>query len=616
MKITSLFAAAASSALLWLPLATVSAQSQQTEALAWFQAGLKEQDPQKKIAAYQRAITLDPEFVEALYNLGVTYKRRGDLGRAEEYLRRASIIKREGVKNETRFQILYELAGAYRRLEKPAEAETAWREARRLTTNADMRARIALELGRLLAQQGRHQEALTELREGRGLSSENQADFTALIDAIEREVEMQRLYQAAEGALAARRYAEARTLLEQLRAKDTGYRDVTAKLALIDSLLTTEARQTTVAALYDQARRYVADGRWELAVAAYENIQQQAPGYKDVAAQLENARRQLEQKQLTENLEREYASGMAALKARNWARAILAFEEVLRLDRNFRDARKRLSEAQNGLDRESSESVAARYYAEGVSAYGRNDLGAALAALEKVRQINPGYRDTSHLLAEIEAALQPRQSVTVPAPTAAVSSPQVDSLYQAGMAAFDRQDWAQAVFCLEKVQTLAPNYQQVVDYLAQARTNLHLSTPRRAAQAEPGGGLTPAHFAGVLLLVGIVLGVILLSPASRARLQLLRGNHAAAVALYEDLLARHPQRAKFYTNLANLYLLMGRTDEKAMKVFKTVLQLNLATRHRDRIALLVEQNAPPAGRLDADAGAVLGNAMRPESNKQ
>ncbi|MCI0697646.1 hypothetical protein L0337_37275 [candidate division KSB1 bacterium] len=43
-------------------------QSQNSQALAWLKNGLTEKDPQKKIAAYRKAIELDSLFVEAKFN--------------------------------------------------------------------------------------------------------------------------------------------------------------------------------------------------------------------------------------------------------------------------------------------------------------------------------------------------------------------------------------------------------------------------------------------------------------------------------------------------------------------------------------------------------------------
>lgn len=328
-------------------------------------------------------------------------------------------------------------------------------------------------------------------------------------------------------------------------------------------------------------------------------------------------RQQLEQKQLSEKLKNEYLIGVSALKVRDWTRAILAFEKVLEMDRNFRDARKRLAEAQSALERESTETIVARYYANGVAAMNRNDLGGALAALEKVHKINPNYRDVADLLEEVENKMQQQSNSSI---TSAPSSPSLplDSLYQAALAFQEKEEWAQAVLALERLQLLQPNYRDVVDRLALARTNLNLSQDRVAGEATPESGSASLYVAGVLagLIVLPVLGHILFSPVARARIQLFRGNYAAAAQIYERLLTRNPGRLKLYPALANIYLLLGRKDEQALKIFKIILKLNLASRNREEINAIVAQNYLTEGRTDADALEVLENELKARYQKQ
>ncbi len=599
----------------FLAQAVMAQSSQHSEAINWFNQGVAAKDPQQKIAAYSKAIEIDPRFVEALYNLGLVYKKQGDYRLAERYFSRAYNAKPDKIRNDTKVQILFELATTYQQLGKNKECEEAWRRAKSLATNPALRATIALELGRLLAAQKQHDAALVELREGQALDPTKDGDFAELIQTLERERELERLYTALEKAKASGNWQQAKTLLEQILAQKPNDRNVQAQIAEVDSRLNAQARQTTLAALYEQAQKYAAEGKLELAIAAYENLLQQAGNYQDAKVKLEAVRQQLEQKQFNEKLESEYATGLAALKGHDWTRAILAFEKVLAMDRNFREARKRLAEAQSGLDRESTEIIVARYYAEGVSALNRNDWGGALAALEKVRKINPNYRDVAKLLAEVEKALALQShalTTTLPAPAVPVNP---DSLYRNALMALETKDWMQAIVTLEKLQLLQPHYRDVPDLLANARLNLTAKAERVVA---PKAGSNKALYLGaafVAIAILPLLGFIVFSPARRAKIHCWRGNYAAAALLYESVLARHPDKVKFYLALANLYLLLGRTDEKALKVFKTILHLNLATRNRDAISAAVAQSYLTEGRTDAEAIEVLESALQAERRK-
>ena len=106
-----------------------------------------------------------------------------------------------------------------------------------------------------------------------------------------------------------------------------------------------------------------------------------------------------------------------------------------------------------------------------------------------------------------------------------------------------------------------------------------------------------------------------MSPVARARLHLMRGNFATATLIYEGLLARNPGKVKLYPVLANIYLQQGRSDENAMKVYKTILQLNLTTAYRDEINAIVAQKYLTEGRTDSDAIEILESALIAEQRR-
>jgi len=568
---------------------------------------------EKKIEAYTRAVELDPQFVEALFNLGLAYKKQKDNARTEEFLRRAYQATNEGTNDGTKFKIAYELAAASRTLGKKREAEEALLHAKKLPVDPAMRAAVALELGRLFYEQGRLPEAATELRAGRQLGAGFENDFAELLRTVESETGLQTLYESAQRARAGGSAGLAKNLYEQIRAKSPNYRDVTARLLEVETALADETQKQSLEALYVQAQKYAAEEQWEMALVAYESVLQQNALFKDARVKLQEVRTQMEEKLRTRDLESEYAAGMAALRAKDWSRAILSFEKVLAADRNFRDARRRLGEAQNALERESMEIVAARNYAEGVNAMNRNDLGQALAAFEKVRKINPKYRNLETLLAELESTLATPASETQ---TGNPSAPAVDSLYRAALVAEDT-DWMQARLLYEKIQILQPGYRDVVDRLAQARINSEkIETPQVAIQTEPvaeehnsGTGLGWA-FAALLVLPAV--GSMFLSPMVRARFHMSRADYLGALRIYEKLLERNPKRVHLYPKLAHLYLLLGRTDERALKVFKTILQLNLVMPNLEQINTIVAQHFLTEGRTDSDAIQVFEDALKAE----
>jgi hypothetical protein len=121
-------------------------------------------------------------------------------------------------------------------------------------------------------------------------------------------------------------------------------------------------------------------------------------------------------------------------------------------------------------------------------------------------------------------------------------------------------------------------------------------------------------FAALILLSCFVFIISL--PGTRARIHLWRGNPAAAARIYESKLQRNPRKMKLYLPLANIYLKMQRKDDGAIKIYQTILQLNLATEEREKFSEMVAQRYLAEGRTDAEVIEVLENALKAESRKQ
>ncbi len=341
--------------------------------------------------------------------------------------------------------------------------------------------------------------------------------------------------------------------------------------------------------------------------------------------------------------EKEYVAGRAAMRQRNWPVAIQAFKRTLELSPDYRDARKRLAEARTILNNEEIEAVAARYYDEGVAAMNRNDYDGALDAFEKVSRINRRYRDLEELYARLEGrlprvtasdsatlrrpatsfkALRPdttqkviamkadstaagADSLTYSAITVA-SGANLDSLYQQALAALEREDWKSAVITFERIKFVQPDYRNLNDLAAVARTNL-----LRQAKALPLPAKTAGNKVSTAMIIGIVVAGIglallgslfIISRTGRALFYRWRGDDISAALLYERIIAQKPDRIRAYPPLAEIYLRLNRRDATAMRIFQRVLTLNLPTRHRAEIHAIVaeqdrhENQEPPAPR--------------------
>ena len=590
-----------------------TAEPQNSQAKKWYKIGLKERNARKRVAAFTKAVTYDSLYVEALYGLGLAYRDLNDFRNAERYLFKAYNARPFSIDNRLKSAILFDLATVYRRRGKLRDCEETLRGAKGVAVDEKLQGRIAFELGRTLYELGDYDQALAELHEGRQFSQENQKGFNNLISLAEHAAELQRLYEIADRAEGAGNLREARAQFDQIRAKDPKFKDVTGRIARLDSMLEAQTQAASLSALYDRAQSYELEDNLEMAIVTYENLLKQTDEYKDASAKLKELQQRLTQRQQQEELDAAYAAGMAALRGQDWTRAILSFEKVMELDRNYRDTRRRLRQAKWGLQRESTKTIVARYYANGIAAMNRNDLGEALAAFEKVYKLDKKYRNVAALLASVESTLEEKAQAAVAGTASLV---RLDSLYQQALTFMADGDLMQSVVTFEKLQLLQPGYRDVVDRLAQARAYLNV---REQASSESSRHASTAYYFGgaVAALIALpLLGFIVFSPSARARLHLFRGNYAAAAKIYERILERNPNRVKLYSRLANLYLLLGRNDELAMKAYKMILQLNLAARNREEINSIVAQHYLTEGRTDSDAIEVLETALQAERRKQ
>jgi len=156
----------------------------------------------------------------------------------------------------------------------------------------------------------------------------------------------------------------------------------------------------------------------------------------------------------------------------------------------------------------------------------------------------------------------------------------------------------------------------IADRLAAARTNPAAELPMAVVEA-PSNSRNFFYAAGVViaLLILSALGLFALSPVARARLLLFRGRYTAAARIYEGALMRQPGRLKLYPPLAHTYLLMGRRDQDAMRIYRMILQFNLATGYRDEINTVVAQKYLTEGRTDDEAVGVLEQALKVEKRR-
>lgn len=146
----------------------------------------------------------------------------------------------------------------------------------------------------------------------------------------------------------------------------------------------------------------------------------------------------------------------------------------------------------------------------------------------------------------------------------------------------------------EEPAELQSSFEQAAPEQKEERPMSTVEAPSRLFE----GGMNLAIIAGIAAVVLLPILSIVFSPTFRARYCMFRGEPARAAVLYETILARRPGKTRLYVELANAYLLLGRQDDQAMRIFKIVMQLQPAVKSSDAIKAIIAQKFLHRGKLD------------------
>jgi len=361
--------------------------------------------------------------------------------------------------------------------------------------------------------------------------------------------------------------------------------------------------------LYEDARQRERAGDLYGALNSFERLRNIAPAHKNVNDHIRQIADRLAVEQKREKLAYYYDEGLASLRRGNLTQAMTAFEAAANIEPSYRDVRQRLAEIGRRLQSENHESLTSRYYTDGLVAMQRKDYPMAISAFQHVVEMNAKYLDAALRLAEARTSLQ--RAVTEEAHSRL--GPDVEQFYQDGLAAIENGDYVNAFVNFKSIELIAPNYKDVSKKIGEAKKKLSETVPRAQSRTLMGDVLLAGTVALAIILP--VVGLYVFSPAARARLLLLQGDYAKAAEIYERLLEKRPTKLKLYPVLANIYLLEGRTDDRAIKVFKMILQLNLLSHRREDINAIVAQRFLSEGRKDHDAINIMEDALRIEMRK-
>ncbi|MDQ7053180.1 MAG: tetratricopeptide repeat protein [candidate division KSB1 bacterium] len=547
-------------------------QNDRRQAISWFKVGVNAKTALEKIDAYERALKFDPNFTEALYNLGIAYKQLGEYRQAERYFERASQTRFAYSPGNLKLAVHYELFRVRLRLGKLRESEQSLRQCLKLTSDPRQMGKLWAELGGLLYDQARYEEAVEALKNAMQFEGTNQTEIRRMIENCRTEIELRKLYQSALSAEQRRDYQSARSYLQQLQQIQPHFRDVAERIATYDSILKENTKQEINEILYEKALKLASEEQYQQAVEILQQLLEENPGFKDADSKLARYRELLDKQRRQQAIARYLNEGTIAMRHKMWDRAELAFSRVLEMDPKNKLAKQKRQQARRKAKQADLTRKAEINYSEGLLAMQLKDYSAAIKKFETVARINPRYREVQSLL---EAARKAEQGVVA---AEAESEP---------LAQTAELDIGEAV-------DVEPYEGALAEMEMKEKKPVVQNTDLAASKTKPWQNIPPWQLGVVAFACGVVffgLTFLAFSPTSRAKMHILRGNYASAARIYEKILEKNPERIRLYAELAGIYLMLDRNDEKAFKVYHMVARLNLNPPYKAKLDSKLKERA-------------------------
>ena len=197
-------------------------------------------------------------------------------------------------------------------------------------------------------------------------------------------------------------WACAEQYFAQIVQVDPNYKDVAAKLA--------EARQhMQITTLNEQAQQAAAGGNWEAAVVAIEKLVQLQPADAQLAARLEQAKQEV-------SLAALYTQAKELYQAKQWQAVINILGKIHAIRPEFADPENLLSGAQGAVAEAQRQAKLISLYNQALKSVETSNWQEAASLFDQVQKLDANYRDTVQYVARIRARLEAeaikRQAVT------------------------------------------------------------------------------------------------------------------------------------------------------------------------------------------------------------
>lgn len=539
--------------------------SQQMGSVYWFKKGVNEQDLNKKVEFYSKAIEEKPNFIEAFYNLGLVYINLKDYEKAEEAFKNALMVNPSALQISLKRNILKRMGSLYRNMGRFRESDESFQAALNITQDSKVQALILYELGQTKIAQNQFDQAITYFQQGIKASPDDRLTFETGIQVAQNQKAIFDLYEQGLAAFNNQDLVKAAEQFTRIIEINPNHQEARTQLEKINAAIEQNRlsgnKETQI--LFDQAKAYLKSGDFKLAIQYFENVKKRQPNHPEVDKLLAETREKQYTKLLTEQkLENYYIQGIENFKNGNYTLALTNFEQVYSGNPNYKDVSARLARVRRDLNRLQNQSNLTSD--DNLSSYPSDEL---MIASSSPRQGSAQSDDSDLIFSKRSQKMN-----------AVIDSQLVQNFYHEALELMQKRDWLQATIVMEKIRLIDPNYKNTNFLLEQAKGHLnmgdhfnvaHESSPSKTKMSTM---MILAFLAGILILP--TAGILFLSPVTRAKYYLLQKRYDKAREIYENLISKKPHNVKLYITLANIYINENRIDSVAVSVFEKAIQYN------------------------------------------
>ncbi len=239
-------------------------------------------------------------------------------------------------------------------------------------------------------------------------------DSPALLERAEKQSQLADLYDQARQLHETKHWQAVVNVFTQIHALQADYPDPDSLLASAQTEATDAVHQEKLQGLYRQALKAMDGSHWQEAVDLLVQIEDNQADYSDTSRLLERAQTELDkltsQRQRKEVIEETYRQAGELLNTSQWRKALDAMEKVRELNPRFKDSQGIVAAAQQGIAQEDAEArhqqALVDQYDEAVRLLAAGEATRALETWEGLQAQSPGYPDPQNVAANASNMLR------------------------------------------------------------------------------------------------------------------------------------------------------------------------------------------------------------------